>query len=88
MPVDHCSNPCGPAYPSPGYGYGGYGGYVITETTTTTAPVVETETWYEYVTEEVDVAPRRAAPRRAAPAPAPRRAPVYRAPAPRPGERG
>ena len=92
---------CRPMPPAPVYGHGGYGGQggyggygaygcgcgpmVVTETTTTTAPVVEMETWYEYVTEEV-AAPRRAAPRRAAPA---RRAPVYRAPPPpRPGERG
>jgi Ni/Co efflux regulator RcnB len=72
------------------YGYGAYGGcgcgpVVVTETVTTTAPVVETRTWYEDVVEYVDQ-PRRAAPRRYV------KRPVRRAPPPppraRPGERG
>jgi Ni/Co efflux regulator RcnB len=69
-----------------GYGYGyaapcGCGPVVVTETVTTTAPVVEQVTTYEYVTERV--APRRHYSRPV------RRAPVRRyAPAPRPGERG
>jgi Ni/Co efflux regulator RcnB len=77
--------PHGPM-PMPGYGYGGgygcgCGPVVITETVTTTAPVVETRTYYEYVTE-------RAAPKRQYRRPA-RRAPARRAPPPpRPGERG
>lgn len=88
-----------PPPPPPGYGYGygyGYGGYgcgcgpvVVTETITTTAPVVEKHVYYETVHE------RRAAPRRhyAKPVvrhhvkPAVRRS-VKAAPAPRPGERG
>jgi Ni/Co efflux regulator RcnB len=67
-----------------GYGYGGGGAVVVTETITTTAPVIETHTYYETVTE------RRAAPRRHYRKPAVRRSvkPAYRAPAPRPGERG
>jgi hypothetical protein len=70
---------CGQGY---GYGYGwyGWGPVLVTETIVTTAPVVETRTYYETVTERVRVAPRK----------------VYRAPAlrpakraaPRPGERG
>jgi Ni/Co efflux regulator RcnB len=93
-----------PPPPHPGYGYGsayGYGyGYgagcgcgpvVITETTTTTAPVMESVTYYETVYEH------RAAPRhyrkrgvRHYSKPVVRRSvkPAYRAPAPRPGERG
>jgi hypothetical protein len=91
-----------PPPPHPGYGYGygqgyGYGyGYgagcgcgpvVVTETITTTAPVVETRTYYETVYEH------RAAPRRHYSKPAVRRyvKPVVRRSvkaAPRPGERG
>jgi Ni/Co efflux regulator RcnB len=94
-----------PPPPHPGYGYGsGYGssyGYgagcacgpvVVTETITTTAPVMETHTYYETVTEH------RAAPRRHYRKPAVRHyskpvvrrsvKPAYWAPAPRPGERG
>ncbi|HEX8670121.1 MAG TPA: RcnB family protein [Allosphingosinicella sp.] len=81
-----CANPCTSTYsgpgPMPGYGYsygcGTCGPVVVTETiTTTTTPVVETRTYYEYVTE-------RAAPRRH------HRKPVRRArpTPPRPGERG
>jgi hypothetical protein len=98
-----CRSDCGPVVrhlppppPHPGYGYGygqaygyGYGAgcacgpVVITETTTTTAPVVETRTYYETVYE-------RAAPRRHYKKPVVPRSvkPAYRAPAPRPGERG
>jgi Ni/Co efflux regulator RcnB len=89
---DDCGNPCTRTYhgappPPPhggyghAYGYGcGCGPVVVTETVTTTAPVMEQVTTYEYVTE---YAPRaRAAPKRRKPV---RRAP---APAPRPGERG
>jgi hypothetical protein len=77
-----------------GYGYGAgcaCGPVVITETTTTTAPVVETRTYYETVYEH------RAAPRRHYRKPVVRHyskpvrrsvKPAYRAPAPRPGERG
>ncbi|HYI39156.1 MAG TPA: RcnB family protein [Allosphingosinicella sp.] len=75
-----------------GYGYGysygagcGCGPVVVTETITTTAPVVEMRTYYETVREH------RAAPRRHYSKPAVRRSvkPVYRAaPRPRPGERG
>lgn len=97
----------GPPPPHPGYGYGyGYGhgggyGYgagcacgpvVVTETITTTAPVMESRTYYETVYEH------RAAPRRHYKKPAVRHyskpvvrrsvKPAYRAPAPRPGERG
>lgn len=91
-----------PPHPGYGYGHGGYGyGYgagcacgpvVITETTTTTAPVVETRTYYETVYE------RRAAPHRHYKKPVVRHyskpvvrrsvKPAYRAPTPRPGERG
>jgi Ni/Co efflux regulator RcnB len=92
-----------PPPPHPGYGYGsgysyGYGAgcacgpVVVTETITTTAPVMETHTYYETVTEH------RAAPRRHYRKPAVRHyskpvvrrsvKPAYRAPAPRPGERG
>jgi Ni/Co efflux regulator RcnB len=85
-----------PPPPHPGYGYGqgygyGYGyGYgagcgcgpvVVTETITTTAPVVETRTYYETVYEH------RAAPRRHYSKPVVRRS-VKSAPTPRPGERG
>jgi Ni/Co efflux regulator RcnB len=92
---DDCGNPCTRTYhgaPPPlprhggyghGYGYGcGCGPVVVTETVTTTAPVVEQVTTYEYVTEYV--------PHRAKAAPKKRKA-VRRAPAPakpRPGERG
>lgn len=78
-----------------GYGYGAgcaCGPVVVTETITTTAPVMETHTYYETVTEH------RAAPRRHYRKPAVRHhakpvvrrsvKPAYRAPAPRPGERG
>ena len=77
-PPSGCERRCGPP---PGWargghgGYGGYGGYawgwaytgpvVITETITTTAPVVEQVTTYEYVHEKARAAPRtryRAAP--------------------------
>jgi hypothetical protein len=96
-PVGHLP----PPPPDPSYGYSsghGYGsgysyGYgagcacgpvVVTETITTTAPVMETRTYYETVTEH------RAAPRRYYKKPVVRRSvkPAYRAPAPRPGERG
>jgi Ni/Co efflux regulator RcnB len=88
---DGCrAGPCGgpPPPPAASYGYGySYGApcacgpVVVTETVTTTAPVYETVTTYEYVTERV--APRRHYSRPV------RRAPVRRAaPAPRPGERG
>ncbi|HEY0112815.1 MAG TPA: RcnB family protein [Allosphingosinicella sp.] len=92
-PIGGCHNPCTHTYPGPGpayghgYGYGagygyGYGPMVVTETITTTAPVVETVTYYEYETEEVTTQ------RRAYRKPV-RRAPVRRAPPPpRPGERG
>jgi Ni/Co efflux regulator RcnB len=82
-----------------GYGYGGYGyGYgagcgcgpvVITETITTTAPVVEMRTYYETV-REPRVAPRRHVSKpvvRHYSRPVVRRS-VKAAPAPRPGERG
>jgi Nickel/cobalt transporter regulator len=87
-----------PPPPHPGYGYGygyGYGSgcgcgpVVVTETITTTAPVVETRTYYETVYEH------RAAPRRHYRQPVVRhyvkpavRRSVKAAPAPRPGERG
>jgi Ni/Co efflux regulator RcnB len=82
---DHGPPPRHGGYGGHGYGYGGYGAcacgpVVVTETITTTAPVVEQVTYYEYETEYVR---ERAAPkkrkviRRAAPAPRPR-----------PGERG
>lgn len=101
-----CRSDCGrvrhipppPVHPGYGHGYGyGYGAgcacgpVVVTETITTTAPVMETRTYYETVTE------RRAAPRRHYRKPAVRYSkpvvrrsvkPAYRAPAPRPGERG
>jgi Ni/Co efflux regulator RcnB len=93
-PRQHCGNPCTRTYGGPprGYGQGGYGGYgygyygwgpvIVTETTVTTAPVVEMRTYYETVTEEVSVAPRkRRSCRCARPAPRP-------VPRPRPGERG
>lgn len=86
-----------PPPPHPGYGYG-YGGYgygmgcgcgpvVVTETITTTAPVVETRTYYETVYEH------RAAPRRHYKKPVVRQyvKPAVRRSvkaAPRPGERG
>lgn len=68
-----------------GYGYGYAGPVVVTETITTTSPVVETHTYYETVSEH------RSAPRRHHyKKPVVRRfvKPAYRAPAPRPGERG
>jgi hypothetical protein len=71
---------CGGAYGGHGgygYGYGwgyGWGPVIVTETTVTTAPVVEMRTYYE----TVRVAPRKVRRCRCA-APAPR---------PRPGERG
>jgi hypothetical protein len=95
-----------PPPPHPGYGHGyGQSGYsygygagcacgpvVVTETITTTAPVMETRTYYETVYEH------RAAPRRHYKKPVVRHyskpvarrsvKPAYRAPAPRPGERG
>jgi Ni/Co efflux regulator RcnB len=88
-----CSNPCtrtyhGPPPPMPGYGHGYGSGYgygcgcgpvVVTETITTTAPVVEKVTYYEYVEEEVVTRSKARRPVRRA---APRRA------QPRPGERG
>jgi hypothetical protein len=100
-----CRRRCGPAdyMPPPppphpgygrayGYGYGagcGCGPVVVTETITTTAPVVETRTYYETVYEH------RAAPRRHYSKPVVRhsvkpavRRSVKAAPAPRPGERG
>jgi Ni/Co efflux regulator RcnB len=76
--------------PPPGYGHGyGYGGYgygwgwgygpvIVTETTVTTAPVVEIRTYYETVTERV-------APRRVYRKPCKCTKPV---PRPRAGERG
>jgi Ni/Co efflux regulator RcnB len=100
-PVRHVPPP--PPHPGYGHGYGsgysyGYGAgcacgpVVVTETITTTAPVMETHTYYETVTEH------RAAPRRHYRKPAVRHyskpvvrrsvKPAYRAPAPRPGERG
>ncbi|HEX8063253.1 MAG TPA: RcnB family protein [Allosphingosinicella sp.] len=98
-PVRHVPPP--PPHPGYGYGYGqgygygyGYGGgcgcgpVVVTETITTTAPVVETRTYYETVYEH------RAAPRRHYKKPVvrhysrPVRRSVKSAPAPRPGERG
>ncbi len=98
-----CGSGCGgPGYmpPPPAYGYGGYGysagcacgPVVITETTTTTAPVVETRTYYETVYEH-RAAPRRHYKKKAVrhySKPVVRRSvkPAYRAPAPRPGERG
>jgi hypothetical protein len=104
-PVGHLPPPP-PPHPGYGYGYGsgygygygggygyGYGGaVVVTETITTTAPVMETHSYYETTTE------RRAAPRRHYRKPVVRHyskpvvrrsvKPAYRAPAPRPGERG
>jgi Ni/Co efflux regulator RcnB len=85
-PMDDCRSPCRREFPGPpptphGYGYGhgcGCGPVVVTETVTTTAPVVETRTWYEYVDE-------RAAPRRHYRKPVRRAAPPAR---PKPGERG
>ena len=95
-PPPHCRAPCSRPYPGPpphpgyGYGYGyGYGGcgcgpVVVTETITTTAPVVESRTYYEYVTEYAKPRKtyrkpvRRVKARPAPPRPAP----------PRPGERG
>jgi hypothetical protein len=85
-----CGNPCTRTYSAPpptgyghqgyGYGYYGWGPVIVTETTVTTAPVVEQVTTYEYIEEEVRVAPRRKAKRRCnCPRPAPR---------PHPGERG
>ncbi|MET1110753.1 MAG: RcnB family protein [Allosphingosinicella sp.] len=79
-----------PPHPGYGYGYGagcGCGPVVVTETITTTAPVVETRTYYETVYEH------RAAPRRHYSKPVVRRyaKPVVRRSvkaAPRPGERG
>ena len=66
-----------------GYGYvtAVGGADLVTETIVTTAPVVETRTYYETVTEHVRVAPRKVyrAPLRPAKRAAPR---------PRPGERG
>ncbi|MGA9582767.1 MAG: RcnB family protein [Allosphingosinicella sp.] len=95
-PVSHLPPP--PRHPGYGHGYGyGYGAgcacgpVVVTETITTTAPVMETRTYYETVTEH------RAAPRRHYRKPVVRYSkpvvrrsvkPAYRAPAPRPGERG
>jgi Ni/Co efflux regulator RcnB len=102
-PVRHVPPP--PPHPGYGHGYGygsaygyGYGAgcacgpVVVTETITTTAPVMETRTYYETVTEH------RAAPRRHYRKPVVRHyskpvvrrsvKPAYRAPAPRPGERG
>lgn len=98
-PVHHVPPP--PPHPGYGYGYGygqgyGYGGcgcgpVVVTETITTTAPVVETHTYYETVT-EYRAAPRRhyAKPVRHYAKPVRRFVkPVRRAPPPpRPGERG
>ena len=68
------------------YGYGacGCGPMVVTETVTTTAPVVEMRTWYEDVVEYVDVPVRTRAPRAKAKRVYRRAAP----PPPRPGERG
>lgn len=94
-PVGH--EPPPPRHPGygAGYGYGSSYGYgygagcacgpvVVTETITTTAPVMETHTYYETVTRH------RSAPRRHYSKPVVRRSvkPAYRAPAPRPGERG
>jgi Ni/Co efflux regulator RcnB len=88
-PPDRCGNPCtrtyrmppGPGYGHPGYGYGYYGwGPVIVTETIVTAPVVEQVTTYEYIEEEVRVAPRGKVKRPCnCPRPAPR---------PQPGERG
>ncbi|HEY5721759.1 MAG TPA: RcnB family protein [Allosphingosinicella sp.] len=73
-----------PPMPAPGYGYGGgygYGAYgygwgwgpvLVTETIVTTAPVVETHTYYETVTERVRVKPKARGCRCARPAPRPR----------------
>ena len=77
---DYAEGPCdcGPTYRHGGYGgYGyGHGGMVITETTVTTEPTVETHVYYEDVEE---AAPRRVVKRRT----------VRRSrPAPQPGERG
>ena len=84
-PGPDCGNPCTRTYhgpPPPHHGYYGYGcgcgPVVVTETITTTAPVVEKVTYYDYVTEEVRAAPRQKRVIR-------KRAP---APRPRPGERG
>lgn len=81
-----------PPYPyGYGYGYGmgcGCGPVVVTETITTTAPVVEKHVYYETVREH------RVAPRRHYSKPVvrhyvkPARRSVKAAPAPRPGERG
>lgn len=85
---DRCGPPppprgCGVPQCGQGYGYGwyGWGPILVTETIVTTAPVVETRTYYETVTEHVRVAPRKVyrAPLRPAKRAAPR---------PRPGERG
>jgi Ni/Co efflux regulator RcnB len=85
-PTD-CASRCTRTYrgpPPPPHGYGqaygygcGCGPVVVTETITTTAPVVEQVTYYEY--EEVRAAPRKKRVIRRAPA---------RRTAPRPGERG
>lgn len=80
----------GYGHPGQHPGYGGYGAYgcgcgpvVVTETTTTTAPVVELVTWYEYEYVEDKPAYRKAAPARR------HKAKTVRRPAPaRPGERG
>lgn len=89
-PRHRCGNPCTRTYASPpqsgyghqgyGYGYYGWGPMIVTETTVTTAPVVEQVTTYEYIEEEVRVAPRRKV-RRPCNCPRP-------APRPQPGERG
>jgi Ni/Co efflux regulator RcnB len=88
-PPHRCGNPCTRTYSAPppaGYGYGGYGYYgwgpvIVTETIVTTAPVVEQVTTYEYIEEEVRVAPRKRRPVRRCNCPRP-------APRPQPGERG
>lgn len=89
-PPHRCGNPCTRTYGAPppsgyghqgyGYGYYGWGPVIVTETTVTTAPVVEQVTTYEYIEEEVRVAPRRKV-RRPCNCPRP-------APRPQPGERG
>jgi hypothetical protein len=84
-PAGACGNPCvrtyvmhgGPGAPPPphGYGYGcGCGPVVVTETTVTTAPVVEMRTYTTYETRWVKARPK------------PRK--VYRPAPPPPGERG